>query len=687
MLLKSVRLNNIRSYVAQEVKFPSGKILLSGDIGSGKSTILLAIEFALFGILPGELSGNALLRNGEQKGSIELNFEINKQDITIGRTLKRSKESVGQGSGFIVRNGMKKEMTPVELKTEVFNLLGYPRELVSKGKNIIYRYTVYTPQEEMKRILQEDAASRLDILRKVFGIDKYKRIQDNTAAYAKTLREKCREKAGMISDLEEKRRNRTLREKEFAQAEELIKQIKPKLDGAREKVAHKKNMMAANEQKQKEMQEIKKKIAVKETEIFTKTEQQKRNEKQMPEIEKQITELRKEIDGKETKEIKIDEISERNRKLMLIEKEIRENLLKKAEYDTDNRRSTELKQKISKLDNCPTCLQTVDKTHKQMITDAEDEKIQKNMLFIAKYDTAVKEKEEEGKQIKKEIEELRTKEKEQALLRLKKNSLADKEKQYSQLQEQQETLQKAAKEADNEKNRLGHLLDEYSCVEHEYLTQKKELEFLMLQERDIDIEYNRAAERKKNMQSVIAELDTEIERKENVKKELLRLNEITEWLQEYFVKLVETIEKQVMTRVFYEFNELFQKWFGVLVEDETIQSRLDDTFTPIIVQNGYDIEIENLSGGEKTACALAYRLALNKVINDLITGINTKELLILDEPTDGFSSEQLDKMRDVLEQLNIAQVIIVSHESKIETFVDEVIRVAKNEHISAASCE
>ena len=55
---------------------------------------------------------------------------------------------------------------------------------------------------------------------------------------------------------------------------------------------------------------------------------------------------------------------------------------------------------------------------------------------------------------------------------------------------------------------------------------------------------------------------------------------------------------------------------------------------------------------------------------------------MLDEPTDGFSTEQLDKIRDVLSQLNMKQVIIVSHEDKIESFVDNVIRVKKEEHIS-----
>jgi len=682
MLLKSIKINNIRSYSSQEITFQSGKILLSGDIGSGKSTILLAIEFALFGILPGELSGNALLRNGEQKGSIELNFEIGKQDITIGRTLKRGKDSVSQGSGYMIKNSVRKEMTPVELKTDVFNLLGYPRELVSKGKNMIYRYTVYTPQEEMKRILQEDASSRLDILRKVFGIDKYKRIQDNTTAYAKTLREKCREKAGIISDLEEKKKNRAVREKEFSQAEEMIKQIKPKLDEARTKVKYKKEMIADTEKKQKEIQEIKHKITSKEAELNSKKEQCERNEKQMPEIEKQINDLRKETENKTILEGKSDELILKNKKLIEIDRETRELLLKKAEYDSDSRRSEELKKKIISIDNCPTCLQTVDKTHKQMISEREDEKIQKNTLFTAKYFEHIQEKEEESCRIKKEIEEIREKEKELAVIRLKKSNLADKEKQYAFLKEQQESLKKITDLICQEINFLKNELQKYPDTEKEYLEQKKELDFLLLQERDADIDYNRAAERKKNIQSIIMEMDAEIERKEKIQKELVRLNEISSWMQDYFIKLVETIEKQVMTRVFYEFNELFQKWFGVLVEDETIQSRLDDTFTPIIIQNGYDIEIDHLSGGEKTACALAYRLALNKVINDLITGINTKDLLILDEPTDGFSSEQLDKMRDVLEQLNIAQVILVSHERKIETFVDEVIHVTKNEHIS-----
>ena len=115
---------------------------------------------------------------------------------------------------------------------------------------------------------------------------------------------------------------------------------------------------------------------------------------------------------------------------------------------------------------------------------------------------------------------------------------------------------------------------------------------------------------------------------------------------------------------------------------EQLSVRIDEAFSPVIEQNGYVTEYTNLSGGEKTAVALAYRLALNKVINALIDSIKTKDLLILDEPTDGFSREQLDRLRDVIAELGLRQIILVSHEPKIDTLADSVIKVFKEDHVS-----
>ena len=142
MKLKKIILENIRSYINQEIEFNNGITLLSGDIGSGKSTVLQALDFALFGIQKSLVSGQALLRNGSTKGSVELHFEIENLPIVIKRNLKKSKDSVVQDSGYIIKNGTKLDATAVELKQNILELLNYPQELLTKSKSIIYRYTV-----------------------------------------------------------------------------------------------------------------------------------------------------------------------------------------------------------------------------------------------------------------------------------------------------------------------------------------------------------------------------------------------------------------------------------------------------------------------------------------------------------------------------------------------------------------
>ena len=206
MLFKRIILHNIRSYAHQEIAFPEGIFLLRGDIGAGKSTILLGIEFALFGIKQKALTGTMLLRHGALEGYVELEFMIDEQQIIIRRYLKRAKDTVKQETGYILVNGTKTEGSPIELKSAILDILGYPSELVSKSKDLIYRYTLYTPQEEMKQIIAEEPEIRLDLIRRVFGIDKYKRIRENAMILQRELRERRRHLEGFALDLEIKKK-------------------------------------------------------------------------------------------------------------------------------------------------------------------------------------------------------------------------------------------------------------------------------------------------------------------------------------------------------------------------------------------------------------------------------------------------------------------------------------------------
>jgi exonuclease SbcC len=58
---------------------------------------------------------------------------------------------------------------------------------------------------------------------------------------------------------------------------------------------------------------------------------------------------------------------------------------------------------------------------------------------------------------------------------------------------------------------------------------------------------------------------------------------------------------KLFSSVYGLFNEYFKEWFSTLMEDESLSVRLDSDFAPVIVQDGYETTIENLSGGEKTS--------------------------------------------------------------------------------------
>lgn len=180
----------------------------------------------------------------------------------------------------------------------------------------------------------------------------------------------------------------------------------------------------------------------------------------------------------------------------------------------------------------------------------------------------------------------------------------------------------------------------------------------------------------------INDLKTEISDKETLLYQRDLYREYLVWVDENFTPATEDIERHVMASIREDFDELFQRWFSLLMETGDITVQIDDNFTPFIEQNGYELDVKSLSGGEKTSVALAYRLALNVMVKRVCEAMHSN-LLMLDEPTDGFSNEQLVRMRDILDELNCEQVIMVSHERELEGFVDKIYRVQKEAGISS----
>ncbi len=683
MLLKSLSLKNIRSYVEQQVEFPSGTLLLAGDIGSGKSTILLAIEFALFGLLRGDVDGSALLRNGSREGFVELTFTLDSKEHVLHRALKRQKERVSQEAGWMQTDGVRKDGTAQELRAWVLDLLGYPKEFLTKSKSMLFRYTVFTPQEEMKRILFEEKDARLETLRRVFNVDKYKRIKENAAIYVRELREERRSLEGQTIDLESKRNALALKREESDAVKERSERVKHALEIARQQTQAQRTVVVQHEESVRNAQRIRTDLSVVQTSVLHQEQTLQRAQADRQRLLSQQETLAKELPASLPPiEHARAAVAQKDAQLAELEKTIRNFHAAIAQISTMKKMSEDLKQKVASISNCPTCLQVVTQEHKNRIAFGEDQKLHEHEKHLT-YNTATKEQLETQLVImRQELQGLRLQEQQALLAHAKQKALADLAQQVAAKAEQITQFHDALEGLRQKKTELISMVEANANTEQAATKAKQALDVLLIEERKYDVDFARLTQDYHSIEKYIASLADELKLKEQAREKLQRIAGVQAWLTDQFSNLMDVMEKHVLSRVHHEFNDLFQRWFGILVEDELLSARLDDAFSPIVVQNGFEVDVSHLSGGEKTACALAYRLALNKVINDVIGSIRTRDVLILDEPTDGFSSEQLDKVRDVLEQLHLGQVILVSHESKIESMVDSVLRVQKDGHVS-----
>ena len=679
MIINKIKLNNIRSHLDTEIDFPKGSILLSGDIGSGKSTILLALEFALFGLRKGILSGSALLRNGKNKGNVELHFSLDDKEIIIKRVLKREK-TVIQDTGYIIVNGEKKEATATELTQKILELLNYPMDLLTKGKSPIYRYTIYTPQEEMKQILLTDIDTRLDTLRRVFDIDKYKRVKENTKILTSNTKERIKEFSGRISDLEIKKEELREREKLSKNVEDKIKFLLKDLEKVRYTVNEKKSLVKSIEEEIKKLNSLKRDLEIVSFSIKHKLEEERRNEEEANALKEKIKSLKSSV-----KDIVFVEglLLEKEKLAKSLEKDLNELGKKTKEFEVMKNHSEKAKNELINLNICPVCRQKVNDAHKHNVISEEENKIRD---FSKKYNENLEVEsviKEQLETLRTEVEELKGKKREKELNDFKLEELKEKNNQLLELNKRQDVLEREINELKTKRNMLDDLINGFKDIENKFVFTKNELENLQENQKKIEIQEADLRRQEKDLNESINNLNEEIKGKLNTKKRVEELTKLNTWLNENFINLMINIEKHIMLSIHNDFNRLFQDWFDILVDTEALKIRIDNDFTPVIEQNGHDINYLFLSGGEKTAAALAYRLALNQVINNIMSKIKTRDLLILDEPTDGFSDEQLDRMRLVLDQLNANQVIIVSHESKIESFVDNVIRLRKIDHVSS----
>jgi exonuclease SbcC len=163
-----------------------GLFLLHGETGAGKTTLLDAIAFALYGRVPGERGGARRLRSDHASPRTATEVEL---EATIGRRRLRVTRKPEQarmkksGSGVTTEpasvrlaelssaGAWESKSTRVgEVDAEIENLMGMSATQ--------FFQVVLLPQGEFARFLRADAKDKEALLQKLFGTDRFRKVED-----------------------------------------------------------------------------------------------------------------------------------------------------------------------------------------------------------------------------------------------------------------------------------------------------------------------------------------------------------------------------------------------------------------------------------------------------------------------------------------------------------------------------
>ncbi len=214
MKILRLRLQNYRRHRDVEMEFPDGVIAIVGRNGSGKTSLLEAVAFAMYGT-QATRTAKALLRNDQAPPGdplrVELDAELAGQAMTVIRELRGAQQT---GVATLIVDGhtiVAPQAGSFEAVTaEITQRLGLDRDT--------FFTTVFAQQKDLSRLADKSKGDRKKMVLGMLGID----ALDAAIAEARTLR---RTSEARVHALQEQTAN-------FADAEERVNEALQAVEAA-----------------------------------------------------------------------------------------------------------------------------------------------------------------------------------------------------------------------------------------------------------------------------------------------------------------------------------------------------------------------------------------------------------------------------------------------------------------------
>jgi exonuclease SbcC len=694
MKIEIVQLENIRSHKKSTVPFTRGFNCLLGGLGCGKSSILYAVDFALFGEPIGR-SYDYLLRENTNNAKVTVQFVQNGKTYKIFRGLKKRGKGISQD--FDELKLFEDENLIASLNSEAVTeqlkaLTGLEKEL--------FREIVWVRQEHLKELLNARPRERQTRLDELFGLADYETAWSNLLGYLKEYEgeRKAYEKDPDIVGMEQlsTEYNQTVEEfsiieVELQQTTEKLNEAKKTLETADLKLKKLEETKAQTEElRRKETKTLANLTNVKEAsasltdKIEAKTNALENLKQRLGNMETQIEAHKAElkaigISPNQPLETLRHSISAFDDQISSLKGE-QEATVRNVQADTKRLSS------LSTENRCPLCLQPLTEEYKNAL--------------IQRIQEENNERQGASGQFQQKIEELQQ-------TRNKGNTA------FSNLQVLSSRVEELKTRIDEESKALAEFsadFDDKQKLENEMRLQLETVRAEIGRFNMPELETAKTQREQAFKQYYL--LESELRTKENRKKDLIkRLDEIRQRIDqaqhkiermEKIVKIVDVIGgirdayRGIQPKLRSEFVKVLrnfvQQVLDTLVggEGPLLNVLIDETYTPYVKsESGVEREVSNLSGGERTLLAFAYRLGLGQLIMQSRTG-HGLSMLLLDEPTESLGREDgsIDRLAEAISRFKaIEQIIAVTHSEAFAEKAEHVIRLEKEAGESRVSVE
>ena len=693
MRIEVVQLENVRSHVKSTVPFTRGFNCLVGALGCGKSSILYAIDFAFFGEPIGR-SFEYLLREGADSGRITVQFTQNARTYKLTRGLKRRGKGISQDIEELKL--YEDEALLASMKTDA---VAEQLKAITALDRDLWREIVWVKQEHLKELLDAAPRDRQTKLDKLFGLSDYELAWNSIAEFKREyeIEMKVYEKDPDVTGMDKLGADYNRVTEEFTLLEVELQDSVAKLSGAKRILDEADSKLKKLEEKKVIVEDLKRKETRLQTSLVHNREALASLMERLSGKKTIIENLKQRQDSIKAQEeacksrleqvgIVANQPLDTLRSCLAAFDDKLSNLRAEKEATSRNMQVDEKRTASLTLENrCPLCLQPLNDEYKNGLLHRIQEENAERQKTIAELET--------------EIEELqRTK------------SLASEA--FSSLQglnSKGEDLTSRIGEEEANLNLLSTEFDAKKRLETEFQGQHDAVKMEIGRFDLADVESARTQREQAFRQYYVAESDLRM--KESRKRDLMaRVDDIKERVDraqqklERMEKIGKTIEiigairdayRGIQPKLRGEFVKVLRNFVqqvldGLVGETPLLNVVIDETYTPYVMsESGAEREVANLSGGERTLLAFAYRLGLGQLIMQSRTG-HGLSMLLLDEPTESLGREDgsIDRLAEAISRFKaIEQIIAVTHSEAFAEKAEHVITLEKEAGISKVSIE